>query len=120
MSENYQLTEHPVHYFNPMVDLTKIKRVVFDMDGTIYKGGTLFPFTKNVFETLEKIGVDYTFLTNNSSKSAKDYLAKILKPAYQCYLFAYILQPELVTMMCSSLHVSSFLWDHSHEHTNIL
>lgn len=62
-----------------MVDLSKIKRVAFDMDGTIYKGGTLFPYTKDVFETLEKIGVDYTFLTNNSSKSAKDYLTKILK-----------------------------------------
>ena len=77
-SEALQLTEHPVHYLNPSVDLTKIKRVVFDMDGTIYKGGTLFSFTKDVFETLEKIGIDYTFLTNNSSKSAKDYLKKIL------------------------------------------
>lgn len=79
MSEQFSLTDHPVHYLNPMVDLSKIKRVAFDMDGTIYKGGTLFPYTKDVFETLEKIGVDYTFLTNNSSKSAKDYLTKILK-----------------------------------------
>lgn len=79
MSDKLQLLEHPVHYLNPMVDLKKIKRVVFDMDGTIYKGGTLFPFTKDVFETLEKIGIGYTFLTNNSSKSAKDYLTKILK-----------------------------------------
>ena len=79
MADEYKLMEHPVHYLNPTVDLSKIKRVAFDMDGTIYKGGTLFPFTKRVFETLEEIGVDYTFLTNNSSKSAKDYLAKILK-----------------------------------------
>ncbi len=78
MSE-YTILDHPVHYLNPTVDLSKIKRVAFDMDGTIYKGGTLFPYTKDVFETLEKIGIDYTFLTNNSSKSAKDYLAKILK-----------------------------------------
>lgn len=79
MSDEYKLLEHPVHYLNPTVDLSKIKRVAFDMDGTIYKGGTLFPYTKSVFERLEKIGVDYTFLTNNSSKSAKDYLTKILK-----------------------------------------
>lgn len=79
MSDSFQLNEHPVHYLNPTVDLTKIKRVVFDMDGTIYKGGTVFPFTVNVFETLEKIGVDYTFLTNNSSRCAKDYLEKVLK-----------------------------------------
>lgn len=78
MADSIRLNEHPVHYLNPTVDLTKIKRVVFDMDGTIYKGGTLFPFTKDVFETLEKIGIDYTFLTNNSSKSAKDYLKKVL------------------------------------------
>ncbi len=78
MAGSTNLNEHPVHYLNPTVDLTRIKRVVFDMDGTIYKGGTLFPFTKDVFETLERIGVEYTFLTNNSSKSAKDYLKKII------------------------------------------
>lgn len=78
MTERLSLNDHPAHYVNPTVDLSKIKRVAFDMDGTIYKGGTLFPFTRDVFDTLEKIGVEYTFLTNNSSKSAKDYLKKIL------------------------------------------
>ncbi len=78
MSDEYSLSDHPVHYLNPTVDLSKIKRVVFDMDGTIYKGKTLFPFTRDVFATLDRIGIDYTFLTNNSSKSAKDYLTKIL------------------------------------------
>lgn len=78
MSDSFVLGSHPAHYINPMVDLSKIKRVVFDMDGTIYKGGTLFPFTSKVFETLESLNIEYTFLTNNSSKSAKDYLKKIL------------------------------------------
>ena len=78
MSDQYSFGSHPVHYLNPKVDLTKIKRVAFDMDGTIYKGGTLFFFFFDVFDTLEKIGIEYTFLTNNSSKSAKDYLKKIL------------------------------------------
>ncbi len=78
MSDSFVLDSHPAHYINPTVDLSKIKRVVFDMDGTIYKGGTLFPFTPKVFETLESLKIEYTFLTNNSSKSAKDYLKKIL------------------------------------------
>lgn len=78
MSDSFVLDSHPAHYINPMVDLSKIKRVVFDMDGTIYKGGTLFPFTPKVFEMLESLNIEYTFLTNNSSKSAKDYLKKIL------------------------------------------
>ncbi|MCF0234394.1 MAG: hypothetical protein HUK22_05370 [Thermoguttaceae bacterium] len=69
---------YPTHYMNPTVDLSKIKHVAFDMDGTIYKGGTLFPFTKGVFDSLESLGIGYTYLTNNSSKSCKDYLQKIL------------------------------------------
>lgn len=49
------------------------------MDGTIYKGKTLFPFTKNVFQTLDERGIGYTFLTNNSSVSVKDYVKKLQK-----------------------------------------
>ncbi len=61
------------------VNLSGIRHIAFDMDGTIYKGGTLFPFTKSVFERLESLGIGYTYLTNNSSSSAKDYLAKIVR-----------------------------------------
>lgn len=63
----------------PQVDLRRIRHLVFDMDGTIYKGKTLFPFTKSVFRTLDEIGIGYTFLTNNSSVSAKDYVKKLQK-----------------------------------------
>ncbi len=78
MSDAKKNDHYPVHYLNPTVDLTKIKHVAFDMDGTIYKGGTLFPFTRGVFDALENVGIGYTYLTNNSSKSAKDYLQKII------------------------------------------
>ncbi|MDO4586650.1 MAG: HAD-IIA family hydrolase [Planctomycetia bacterium] len=66
-------------YFDDKVDLSKIKHVVFDMDGTIYKGKILFPYTKSTFDALESMGIGYTYLTNNSSTSAKDYLQKITK-----------------------------------------
>jgi len=57
--------------------LRKIKHLALDMDGTIYKGNTLFPFTQYFLNTLTEIGVGYTFLTNNSSKSVREYKQKL-------------------------------------------
>ncbi len=54
--------------------LAKIKHVALDMDGTIYKGSTLFPFTLKFLKNLKKMGIGYSFLTNNPSKSTADYL----------------------------------------------
>ena len=49
------------------------------MDGTIYSGGTLFDSTRPFLALLAKLGIGHTFLTNNSSKSAKDYLAYLAR-----------------------------------------
>ena len=54
--------------------LRNIRHVALDMDGTIYNGSTLFPFTVPFLENLKKLGIGYTFLTNNPSKSINDYL----------------------------------------------
>lgn len=55
----------------------KIKHVALDMDGTIYLGNTLFPYTQNFLRTLHDNGISYSFLTNNPTKSSKDYLLKL-------------------------------------------
>ena len=47
------------------------------MDDTIYKGSTLFDFTRPFLAALTDMGIGYTFLTNNPSKSVKDYLKKL-------------------------------------------
>ena len=57
--------------------LRKIKHVAFDMDGTIYMGSTLFPYTQETLKRLRENGIGYSFLTNNPTKSVKDYLAKL-------------------------------------------
>lgn len=57
--------------------LRKIRHVALDMDGTIYKGGTLFAVTDPFLRLLEQLGISYTFLTNNPSKSVNDYLAHL-------------------------------------------
>lgn len=55
----------------------KIKHVALDMDGTIYLGATLFPFTKAFLASLDEMGIGYSFLTNNPTRSIDDYLAKL-------------------------------------------
>lgn len=57
--------------------LSKIKHVALDMDGTIYLGNTLFPFTKDFLAKMCANGIGYSFLTNNPSKSIDDYLHKL-------------------------------------------
>jgi len=60
-----------------MSRLRKIKHVALDMDGTIYMGMSLFPFTKPFLAGLKSMGVNYSFLTNNPSKCIADYLRKL-------------------------------------------
>ena len=55
----------------------KIRHVALDMDGTIYLGSTLFPYTQAFLQTLRDNGISYSFLTNNPTKSSKDYLSKL-------------------------------------------
>ncbi len=59
--------------------LRHIRHVALDMDGTIYKGGTLFPWTNPFLAQLTELGIGYSFLTNNSSKSTSDYLRHLEK-----------------------------------------
>ncbi|SOD13281.1 HAD-IIA family hydrolase [Pedobacter xixiisoli] len=54
--------------------LKHIKHFALDMDGTIYNGSTLFPFTNDFLKQLKAQGIGYSFLTNNPSKSTEDYL----------------------------------------------
>ena len=57
--------------------LNQKKLFLFDMDGTIYLDNDLFDGTKQLLEKIEKAGGKYVFITNNSSKSVSDYVAKL-------------------------------------------
>ena len=59
--------------------LRDIAHVALDMDGTIYKGGTLFSCTLPFIEQMRELAIGCTFLTNNPSKSSADYLAHLRK-----------------------------------------
>ncbi len=59
--------------------LKNIKLYLFDMDGTLYLGDRLYPFTLELLQTLKATGRKYLFMTNNSSKSVEDYIQKLEK-----------------------------------------
>ncbi|MEE9513797.1 MAG: HAD family hydrolase, partial [Anaerolineales bacterium] len=52
---------------------------LLDMDGTIYLGDHLLPGAHEFIQLLSKRGIQYLFLTNNSSRSRVDYVEKAKK-----------------------------------------
>ncbi len=56
-----------------------IKLYLFDMDGTLYLGNRLFDFAVDLLAAIRSNGANYLFMTNNSSKSVKDYIKKLDK-----------------------------------------
>ena len=57
--------------------LRSMRLFLFDMDGTLYLGDELFPFTKPLLKAIRDSGATYLFMTNNSSKSVEDYVKKL-------------------------------------------
>ncbi len=57
--------------------IKNIKLYLFDMDGTLYLGNRLFPFTIELLNTIKAKGLRYMFMTNNSSKSVEAYIQKL-------------------------------------------
>ena len=73
MKENYNKELTP----EMRAKLARIKHVALDMDGTIYLGKNIFPYTIGFLDDLKKAGIGYSFLTNNPTSSVADYLKKL-------------------------------------------
>jgi HAD superfamily hydrolase (TIGR01450 family) len=58
-------------------DLAHIRHFVLDLDGTLYRGNQLFPQTLPFLAQLRDRRLGYTFLTNNTSRSKADCVAKL-------------------------------------------
>jgi HAD superfamily hydrolase (TIGR01450 family) len=58
-------------------DLTAIRLVVLDMDGTLYRDQRLFDATLPFLERLRRLGIGRAFLTNNTSLGKADYVEKL-------------------------------------------
>ena len=57
--------------------LEEIECVFLDLDGTIYLGGELIPGAIDFLNRLKMKNIRFFFLSNNSSKSVNQYLAKL-------------------------------------------
>ena len=67
-------------YFGKDASLLLTKRLyLFDMDGTIYRENDLFDGVKELLAQIKNKGAHYAFITNNPSKSVKDYVKKLKK-----------------------------------------
>ncbi|MCQ2180683.1 MAG: HAD-IIA family hydrolase [Bacteroidales bacterium] len=64
--------------------LAAIRHVALDMDGTIYLGNTVFPYTIPFLEGLVDMGISYSFLTNNPTRSIDDYIGKLHRLGIPC------------------------------------
>ena len=60
-----------------MQQLAAIKHLALDLDGTLYLGKRLFPFTIGFLQELKAMGIGRTFFTNNSSVSTRGYVEKL-------------------------------------------
>ena len=58
-------------------DLSRIRHIVLDMDGTIYLGERLFATTLPFLSLLERLGIGCTFITNNCSRSRAEYVVRL-------------------------------------------
>ncbi len=57
--------------------LDGVKCFVLDMDGTIYLGDSLFPYTRDFLDAVKNAGREFVFFTNNSSQNRAHYLKKL-------------------------------------------
>ena len=65
-----------------MADYSALRRkklFLFDLDGTLYLGDTLFPGAKELLAHIRARGGQYRFLTNNSSRSVTAYVEKLAR-----------------------------------------
>jgi HAD superfamily hydrolase (TIGR01450 family) len=59
------------------LDLDTIKLAFLDLDGTIYLGDEVLPGAMGFLDELKRRGIARYFLSNNSSKSKRDYVARL-------------------------------------------
>ncbi len=58
-------------------ELTSKQVYFFDLDGTLYLGNRLFDGVNDLINLLKSKNINFFFLSNNSSKSTKDYLKRL-------------------------------------------
>lgn len=90
--------------------LKNVKLFLFDMDGTLYLGEKLFDFTNELLGTIKASGGRYMFMTNNSSKSVKDYILKLKNLGIESDYDDFITSSEATVHYLKKHHPSAKLY----------
>lgn len=73
-----------MEFINPDLSVLQNKKLfIFDMDGTIYLGGQVFPFAVRFIKNLRANGKQVLFFTNNASHSPAFYLEKLTRLGFE-------------------------------------
>ena len=90
--------------------LSRIKRFVLDMDGTIYLGDRLFPFTPGFLRRVEETGREFCFFTNNSSKNRAAYLEKLRRMGISVIPEQMLLSNDVLLHWLGEHHPGASCW----------
>ena len=58
---------------------TPIRNLILDMDGVLWRGETPMPGLADFFATLRRLGIGFVLATNNATKTAVMYTAKLAR-----------------------------------------
>ena len=70
-----------------MTNLDKLRTCrlfLFDMDGTLYLGDNVYDGAIDLMEDLPRLGKQYIYLTNNSSRAGVDYITRLRRLGFPC------------------------------------
>ncbi len=94
-------------------DITALKQKklwLFDMDGTIYNENTLFEGVLELMAQIRSSGGKYVFITNNSSKSVKEYIDKITKMGIEADESNFFTSVQATVLMLKQKHQGALVY----------
>ncbi|MCL1904814.1 MAG: HAD-IIA family hydrolase [Methanomassiliicoccaceae archaeon] len=65
-----------------MNDIADVSGFMIDMDGTVYKGGSVIPGAQDFIKRVKERNIPFVFLTNNSSSNREHYFNKLRKMGF--------------------------------------
>lgn len=76
------------------IPIDAIRNLIVDMDGVLWRGDQPLPGMSRFFETVRRLGIKFTLVTNNASKSGEEYLAKLSRFGIQVALDEVLTSPQ--------------------------
>ncbi len=90
--------------------IEKMKLYLLDMDGTLYLGERLYPFTKEFLMQIRRTGGAYLFVTNNSSRSVEDYVEKLRRLGIEATREDFLTSSQATAYYLKKHHIGKILY----------